>query len=301
MPVVVTGAAGFIGTALVAELTCHGIAVVAVDREPMPHLPAGAVPLRADLLDADPTVPAALAAADAVFHLAGRAGVRGSGPAAERGRHRDNVLATSVVLDLVPPRTPLVITSSSSVYGGSRGWPCTETDPLRPVGGYARSKAAVESLAAGRLAVGGAVAVARPFTVVGERQRPDMALALWAAAARRGDPIRIHGSAARTRDLTDVRDAARALRLVAERGLLGPVNVGTGRPHTLAALADAVRAATGVDVPLQVVPAAAEEPADTWADPTLLARRCGLRPYTDLADVVRRAVAPAAAPAMVTA
>jgi nucleoside-diphosphate-sugar epimerase len=288
--VVVTGAAGFIGSALVDELVRSGLQVVALDRRPPAALPGGAVPLMADLLDPDPVLHDALAGADAVFHLAGRPGVRDPDRHADLRRHRDNVLATQRVLGLVPHSTPLVVTSSSSVYGGSPGRPSAETDPLRPLGGYARSKVAVEALCARRLAAGGSVSVARPFTVVGERQRPDMALAVWTAAARRGDPIRVHGSLARSRDVTDVQDVARALRLMAERGVTGPMNAGTGRPRTLAELVDAVRRAAG-PVPVTVVPAHHADPPGTWADTTALHRRLGLRPRTDLDDVVRRVIA----------
>ena len=294
MAVVVTGAAGFIGTALVAEFARSGVGVVAIDRRPPSNLPAGAVPLVADLLDPDPALQDALAGADAVFHLAGRPGVRDPDPHADLRRHRDNVLATHRVLGLVPPATPLVVTSSSSVYGGSRGRPSAETDPVRPLGGYARSKAAVEVLCARRLAGGGAVAVARPFTVVGERQRPDMALARWVAAARRGNPIRVHGSLGRSRDVTDVRAVARALRLMAERGVTGPLNVGTGRPRTLGELVGAVRRALG-PVPVTVVPAHPADPQGTWADTTRLRRRLGPLPSTNLDGVVRRVIATQAA------
>jgi nucleoside-diphosphate-sugar epimerase len=352
MPVVVTGAAGFLGRALVADLLLAGHRVTALDRRPFPAAllpPGAAVPLdgavfpagasfpgetvrpgadfhpdltsfprgtvlpgaalpaggataewgaglvvvQADLLGGDPAVAAALAGADAVFHLAGRPGVRDGGMAAETARARDNVAATAAVLAAVPRDTPLVVTSSSSVYGGALGRPSREDDPLRPLGGYAASKAAAERLCAAR---GGAVTVLRPFTVAGEGQRPDMALARWIAAVRAGRPVEILGSPARTRDVTDVRDVVRALRAAAERGVTGPLNVGTGRPRTLAELAAAVCRALGVPAELIVSPAAAVEPADTWADTTRLGRRLGFVPVTDLDDLVTRQVAAAGTP-----
>ena len=142
----------------------------------------------------------------------------------------------------------------------------------------------------------GDVAVLRPFTVAGEGQRPDMALARWIAAVRAGRPIGILGSAARTRDVTDVRDLVRALRAAAERGVTGPLNVGTGRPRTLAELAAAVCRALGTPAELVVRPAAAVEPAATWADTTLLGRRLGFVPVTDLDALVARQVAAAPPP-----
>ena len=293
MSVVVTGAAGFLGGALVASLVADAIPVVAVDRRAVPDSP-GVTPLRADLLDGDPAVTAALRSADAVFHLAGRPGVRDAGPAADAARMRDNVRATAAVLEAVPPGLPLVVTSSSSVYGGAAGRPSRETDALRPLGGYARSKAAVELLCAGR-----PVAVLRPFTVAGEGQRPDMALARWIAAVRAGQPIRILGALERTRDVTDVHDVVRAARLAAERGVAGPLNVGTGRPRTLAELAAAVCRVLDAPAELVVLPAAAVEPAATWADTTRLGRTLGFVPATDLDDVVGRQVAATAEPVLV--
>jgi nucleoside-diphosphate-sugar epimerase len=304
MAVVVTGAAGFLGRALVSALVADGVAVIAVDRRPLPAMPGvrtadrrtlsgvravdrrplpGVLGLRADLLAGDPAVAAALAGADAVFHLAGRPGVRDAGPGADAARIRDNVLATAAVLDLVPRDVPLVVTSSSSVYGGAAGRPSREDDPLRPLGAYARSKAMVERLCAGR-----PVTVLRPFTVAGEGQRPDMALARWIAAVRAGRPIRILGSPARTRDVTDVRDLVLAVRLAAERGVTGPLNVGTGRPRTLAELAAAVGRVLDAPAELVVGPAAAVEPAATWADTTRLGRTLGFVPVTDLDALVAR-------------
>lgn len=288
MAVVVTGAAGFLGRALVAALLADGVEVVGVDRVPTDGITA-------DLLGGDGRVVEALAGADAVFHLAGRPGVRDGGPVAAAARARDNVAATAAVLRMVPGATPLVVASSSSVYGGAAGRPSREDDPLRPLGGYARSKAAVERLCRER---GGAVTIARPFTVAGEGQRPDMALARWIAAVRAGRPIRILGSPARTRDVTDVRDVVEALRRAADRGVRGPLNIGTGRPRTLAQLAAAVCRALGAPAELVVAPAGTAEPADTWADTTRLSRTLGFTPTTDLDTLVaRQAAATPATPA----
>lgn len=295
MTVVVTGAAGFVGRAVVAELLRAGRQVVAIDRRSMPVLDdaPGAAPLvlTADLLHRDALVDAALDTAEAVIHLAGCPGVRDSAPDVAHRRGRDNVAATARVLGSVPPRTPLVVASSSSVYGGSHGRPSRETDALAPRGGYARSKVAVEQLCAARAQAGGRVTVVRPFTVVGEHQRPDMALARWLAAADSGEPLHVFGSLARTRDFTDVRDLARALALLADGREVpgGVVNLGTGRPHSLAELIEAVSQVTARPLDTRVTPAAAVEPADTWADPALAEQVVGFVPATDLVDVVARA------------
>ena len=286
MTIVVTGAAGFIGRHLVTELAGTGATVVAIDRRPMPDLPPSAVPLRADLLD--DAAADAIRDASVVFHLAARPGVRERGPEVERERHRDNVLATAAVLSAATPQTAVVVTSSSSVYGGSFSRACAEGDVLLPRGGYARSKVAVEQLCADRLAAGGAAAVARPFTVVGEGQRPDMAIAMWIDAVRRGDRVQLFGGPQRSRDVTDVHDVVRSLIELADRGLGRTVNIGTGVGHSLAALLDAVCAAVGRPAQVESAPACVDDVPATLADTSRFEALLGWRPVTDLAELVRR-------------
>ncbi|SEF54472.1 Nucleoside-diphosphate-sugar epimerase [Thermomonospora echinospora] len=288
MTAIVTGAAGFLGRALTRALLDGGEQVVGIDRLPLAPVP-GLTVLTADLTAGDPMVRAALQSGDKVFHLAGRPGVRDRTAGIARLRHRDNVLAAAAVLDAVPPHVPLVVTSSSSVYGGTTdGRPSHESDPLRPRGGYARSKVRMEGLCARRLAEGGAVTIVRPFTVAGEGQRPDMAFSLWLEAARAGRPLRLLGSPDRTRDITDVRDAVRALIALAEVRARGVVNLGTGTGHSLRRMAEAVAAALGTPVSYVVEPAGADEVTDSLADVRRLVELTGFAPRTDLFDVVAR-------------
>ena len=294
----VTGAAGFIGQALVRALLDTGETVIGIDRQPQPPHP-GLTVITADLVERAEPVRAALATADRVFHLAGCPGVRDAGPDIEARRHRDNVLATAAVLAAVPARTPLVVTSSSSVYGGAvHGRPSAEGDQLRPRGGYARSKIDAERLCLARIEAGARIAIARPFTVAGEGQRPDMALSQWIAAARAGRPLRLLGSDLRSRDVTDVRHAASALIDLTTRGVSGLVNIGSGAGQTLRAMVAAVAAALDVEVRTFVVPASHVEPSDTLADVRTLRARIGWTPQTDLPALVARQVA-ALAPATV--
>jgi nucleoside-diphosphate-sugar epimerase len=292
---VVTGAAGFIGTTLVATLAPIG-PVVAIDRKPFGPGTDGIRRVRADLLDHDPAVTAALEHASVVYHLAGCPDVRDPRPDTEHHRYRDNVLATAAVLARVPPEVPLLVMSSSSVYGGTRrGRPSAETDPLRPHGGYARSKLLVERLCEARTEAGGQVTVVRPFTVAGEGQRPGMALAQWIAAARAGRPLRLLGHPERSRDITDVRDAARALVALGERQVTGVVNLGTGVAWTLRELAGAVAAAFGVEVATVLEPAHPAEVDHTLADTGRLRKLIGWVPWTDLDALVARQAAAAEA------
>lgn len=293
MTVVVTGAAGFIGSHLVESLAASGHDVVGIDRRD--GIPPCAEPIVADLLAGEDAVADALREASVVFHLAAAPSVRDPSPEASARRRRDNVLAAAAVLALVPHDTQLVVTSSSSVYGGALHGgvlrPSHELDPLRPRGGYAAAKVEVERLCRERQARGGLVSVARPFTVAGERQRPDMVVATWLREARLGLPLRIFGSQARTRDVTDVRDVVRALVALATRGLGGTLNVGTGAPVTLGEIAAAVLTAVGGEGSIVVEPAPDDDPPATFADTTRCRRLLGFVPVTDLTGLVRRQLA----------
>lgn len=132
MPVVVTGSAGFLGMAVLQRLHQTGLPSLGIDRRPCPP---GATGIVADLLDDDPAVHDALRHADAVIHLAARAGVRDRGPGIDRARHRDTVQTVERVLGLVPLRTPVVVTSSSSVTAGHA------REPARNMTGCARAAA----------------------------------------------------------------------------------------------------------------------------------------------------------------
>lgn len=293
MSVVVTGSAGFIGRALSQDLVDSGVHVVAIDRRWQPHLD-GTTVLTADLLDRDPLVEVALRDADAVVHLAGCSGVRDSSPGIQARRRRDNVEATRAVAARVPADVPLLVTSSSSVYGGARyGRASHESDPLHPRGGYARSKVGTEQVCAQRADAGGHVLVVRPFTVVGEGQRADMALSRWAAAARAGEPLRIFGSLERTRDFTCVREVARGLVALLGSAATGVVNLGSGAPRTLGDVVHALASVLALEVDVRVEPAAHYEVSGTWADTGRLEDLTGFRPRTDLRDVIERFLADA--------
>ncbi len=288
MTAVVTGSAGFVGRMLVSALAERG-PVIGIDRLPQPPQP-GVTAVEADLLDRHPDVAAALADATVVHHLAGCPDVRDARPDVELCRHRDNVLATAAVLDAAGPRTALLVASSSSVYGGSRGGRASaERDRLRPRGGYARSKVLVEKLCGDR------VTVVRPFTIAGEGQRPGMALSRWIDAARRGDPLPVFGSLHRTRDITDVRDAVRALvelgELAAAGRRIGTVNIGTGTPVTLGEMVAAIGRVLGVPVRPLVTAADAVEVPHTLADVTRLRRLLGWTPRSDVDAIVARQLA----------
>ena len=287
---VVTGAAGFIGSHLTRALAARGHDVIGIDRRP--GVPAPARALLCDLARPHAAACAALAGADGVFHLAGRPGVRDRSPGIECLRRRDNVAATARVLTAVPLTVPVVVASSSSVYGGALHdgvlAPSSEDDELRPRGGYARSKVELEHLCAQRRRAGGVVATVRPFTVAGERGRPDMAIARWLDALARGEPVRVFGSLERRRDVTDVRDVVEGMIRAFELRFSGVVNLGSGCTRTLAEILDAVCRAAGRTAEVMIEPAGEAEVPVTWADTRRMREVLGIEPSRDLYGLVER-------------
>lgn len=301
MKAMVTGSAGFIGGHLADELVSRGYRVVGVDRQckaAQRHYEHVAL----DLACADPSLLAEVASdTDVVFHLAARPGVRGRGPTVDRLRERDNVIATWKLFSALPRDTAVVATSSSSVYGGSFGGVASREDhPLRPLGGYARSKMAMELICDSRRAAGDVVAVIRPFTVAGEGQRHDMAFSSWSRALRTGDPIHILGSGLRSRDITDVRDVVEGLIRAAERGVNETVNLGTGVSHRLIDMARALLRVSRLQGEIVVRPASVDEVHTTLADTTRCQQLLDFVPSTDLdALLARQLGAPVPTPALV--
>lgn len=293
MKALVTGSSGFIGSCLVDELLFAGAEVTGVDRRPRPGDPARFVPM--DLAEANclPELRKWAGWAEVVFHLAGEVGIRNRTPDIARRRRRNIIEAARMVIAASPPRRLLVAVSSSSVYGGAqteggRVIACREGDRPAPVGEYARRKLEMERLF---LRSGRPVAIARPFTVIGEGQRPDMALSLWMEAVRSGRPLRVLGSLERTRDVTDVRLVAAALTRIAQTGETGVFNLGGGRGRTLREMTEAVFSALGAAAPVIVEPAPPEEAVHTLADAARAARTLGVDLTTDLEDAARRQAA----------
>jgi nucleoside-diphosphate-sugar epimerase len=289
----VTGASGFIGAAVSRHLADAGHDVLAVDKRP-PQTPDRRVSTVVGELQ-DPRVASLVAGCQTVVHLAALPGVRASW-SAQAAYWADNVTATHVLLDALTAATSparLVAFSSSSVYPPS-DVPATESDRVSPRSPYAITKLAAETLAMNFAARHGLqVAVVRPFTVYGERQRPEMAMARLVAAALDGQPFRSQGPPADiVRDWTYVGDVAylvaRLVSLPVDRW--PPVlNVASGSFVPLTTIASHLRRLTGVETSWDVVrPAARKHVA---ADISLLRSLVpDFRP-TPLADGLARQLA----------
>ncbi len=147
------------------------------------------------------------------------------------------------VQGLDPAPTVVLLSSGGTVSDPQGRAPYDEQAPTRPLSAYGAAKLALESLLAERapgrhvtLRVANAYGPGQP---VGSGQG---IIAHWPRAARRGEPVRLFGDPATTRDYVNVEDISEALVAVAaSTGPLPPVlNVGSGRPTTLQELAETV-------------------------------------------------------------
>lgn len=309
MRVAVTGGAGFIGSHLVEALLARGDRVSVIDNLDDAYDPrikeanlaaiaafgAGASRLvRGDVRDPE-ALGAALEGAEAVVHLAARAGVRSSliDPQLYTAV---NVGGTAAVLDAlrVRPGVRLVLASSSSVYGASARPPFDEDDAAdRPQSPYAATKRAAELLAhAAHAGWGTPVTCLRFFTVYGPRQRPEMAISRFLRLALAGEALPLYGDTRSSRDYTWVGDVVAAILASLDRPRpYAVINVGGGRPVTLADLARAVGRATGRAVTVEELPPQPGDVPLTHASTARAEALLGWRPMVGLDEGLARTAA----------
>ncbi|MGY2083164.1 NAD-dependent epimerase/dehydratase family protein [Blastococcus sp. SYSU DS0539] len=229
MTVLITGVAGFVGSALARRLLAAGEHVIGVDcltdyydpglkKENLASVPAdGFTFVGEDLNTVD--LDRLLDGVSTVFHEAGQPGVRKSW-GEDFGTYVDaNVSATQRLLEAArraPALQRLVYASSSSVYGNALTYPTTEDDLPRPHSPYGVTKLAAEHLCTLYADNFGVPTVSlRYFTVYGPGQRPDMAFHRFIRAALADRPIEVYGTGEQIRDFTFVDDVVAANLLVA--------------------------------------------------------------------------------------
>jgi UDP-glucose 4-epimerase len=301
--VVVTGAAGFIGSHLCDRLLADGHDVVGIDSfsdyyersRKKENLEAARSNERftlveLDLVDGD--VARALRGAAVVFHLAGQPGVRPSwGDHFDRYVH-DNVVGTQRVLEALRehPVERLVFASSSSVYGDAEMFPTKETALPRPVSPYGMTKLAAEHLVfVYHRNFGVPVTSLRYFTVYGPRQRPDMAFHRFMEALVDGDEIEIYGDGEQTREFTFITDAVEGTVKAATADVVGQViNLGGGSRVTVNRVLDTLEDISGMKTRRRYLPAAPGDPRHTGASINLAREKLGWEPRVTLREGLTR-------------
>jgi UDP-glucuronate 4-epimerase len=318
--VLVTGAAGFIGSHVCRHLLNRGDEVVGVDNLNDYYDPALKKARLSWLADkrnflfhqldiaeerALETVLGETAQGGRritkVVHLAAQAGVRYSleNP---RAYIRSNVAGHLEILELcraLPSFEHLVYASSSSVYGGNKKIPFSETDPVdKPVSLYAATKKADELMSHTYSHLYAIPQTGlRFFTVYGPWGRPDMAYWLFTQAMLEGKPIRVFNNGETQRDFTYVDDVVEAVVAVLDRAPMAEkpphrvYNVGNNNPVRLGHFIDVLEKLLGVQAVRKFEPMQPGDVERTFADMSELERDFGFKPKVAIEDGLERFVA----------
>ena len=304
--VLVTGAAGFLGSHLTEALLARGHRVTGIDCFPpyydaalkrsnlsqaLTHQAFRFVEMDLSTGDGAPYLPAG----GWVFHQAAQPGVRASWDAGFADYLGHNLLATQRLLEACR-RVDLqsfVFASSSSVYGNIPEGEVSEDDPRRPMSPYGVTKVGGEELMRVYHREFGVPTVSlRYFTVCGPRQRPDMAFHKILRALATDTPFPLYGDGNQERDFTDVSDAVEANLLAAERGERGAVyNVGGGHPVNVAHAISVLESASGRKARLDRKPRAEGDPRRTAANLSRARRDLGYDPKVPVDEALRREAA----------
>jgi UDP-glucuronate 4-epimerase len=303
MRIVVTGAAGFIGSHLAERLLADGHEVVGLDAF-IPYYPR--VIKESNLTSAmtheryrfferdlrsDPLA-AILEGSDAVIHEAAMPGLPASWTSFDQYM-TCNLQATQRLLEACRAARVgrLVLASTSSVYGlDATG---NESDLPRPVSPYGVTKLAAENLGqAYARSFGLDVVVCRYFSIFGPRQRPDMAYHIFGRALLEGRPIKVFGDGRQSRENTYVGDCVDGTVRALLRGeSAGVYNLGGGTETTLLEALGVLERVTGNVANVQYVSARTGDQRRTLADTTRAQAELGWEPSIGIEEGLRLEVA----------
>ncbi len=313
MHVLLSGAAGFIGSHLADRLLARGDRVTGIDNfdpfypraEKVGNLRRASAAKGFELLEVDITDPAALRGAvasrtfDVVVHLAAKAGVR---PSIENPTAyvQTNVLGTQCLLEVARERgvPRFVFASSSSVYGNTASVPFTEDDSATAaISPYAATKRSGELLCAThQVLYHGSMMCLRFFTVYGPRQRPDLAIRKFASLMAAGKPIQLFGDGGTERDYTWIDDIIEGTLSAVDRTAMVEdefqiINLGGSRTTTLRRLVELVAAALGVTPTIERLPPQPGDVVRTCANVSKARALLGYEPRTSIEEGIPRFIA----------
>jgi len=306
--VLVTGAAGFIGSHLVEALSAQGDEIVGIDNfdpfypRAMKEQNLAEIGQRRgfsfreqDMLDV-PALRALLTPDTVIVHLAAKAGVRPS-LADPVGYARANVTGTAAVLEAARQAgvSRIVFGSSSSVYGDSTPAPFREDAvATAPVSPYAATKRAGELLLGSVAPIYGFRAASlRFFTVYGPRQRPDLAIHAFARKMVEGRTLTLFGDGTQARDYTYCDDVVAGVLAAIAWTATAPVgvetfNLGGSRSVPTEAMVAEIARALGVEPKIEWAPMQPGDVQRTAADLTKSGAVLGYAPKTPFPEGIRR-------------
>lgn len=305
--ILVTGAAGFIGSHLVEALLSAGHTVVGVDNMneyydvSLKEARLAKFKDRITFHKLDIEDHEALCSLmsdiqpDAICHLAAQAGVRYSldHPLTYGS---SNVVGTVSVLEAARKAnvTQVVMASSSSVYGETGRIPFQEDDAAdKPLSVYAATKRATELIAHAYTHLHSMqVTCLRFFTVYGPYGRPDMALFKFVKAMLAGDPIDVYNRGDMKRDFTYVDDIVSGFTAALARpNGYAVYNLGHGSPVSLMDFIAILEKELGVSAKLNLLPMQPGDVPLTYADTTKAKQELGFEARVGVPEGVKRFVA----------
>jgi UDP-glucuronate 4-epimerase len=309
--ILITGAAGFIGSHLVDRLLSEGAwKITAIDdfndfyspsikrANIQSHLENANYHLvEADIRDYD-----ALRRAfsdqsfDCIVHLAARAGVR---PSLKQPQLyvETNINGTVHLLELARERglKQFVFASSSSVYGTNERVPFSEDDPIfDPISPYAATKAAGELICHTYSHLYDMrIVCLRFFTVYGARQRPDLAIHKFARLISEGKPIPVFGDGTTRRDYTFIDDIIAGVRAAIDydQSKYEIINLGESRTVELRELISLLENTLGQQAKIDRQPLQPGDVPQTFADITKARQLLNYNPQTQIEDGLKKFVA----------
>lgn len=311
MTILVTGAAGFIGSETASALLARGESVIGVDNLNAYYAPAlkearldrlrarkNFTFIKADIADHDALTEALGGHKfSSIIHLAAQAGVRHS-ITHPFDYGRSNLDGHLVMMELSRRREVRNMTyaSSSSVYGGNDKTPFSEDDPAdAPVSLYGATKKANEAMSAayGRL-YSLPLTGLRFFTVYGPWGRPDMAYWTFADKIMKGEPLDIFNRGAMARDFTYIDDIVAGVLAAHDNppgephGFHRLYNLGNDRPEELMSLVAALEGALGKTSDKVMKPMQPGDVERTWADISRARKELGFSPTVTLTEGIER-------------
>lgn len=299
--IIVTGAAGFIGSHLVNTLLQQGEEVIGIDEfndyydpqlkrkniasfENSPNFTL----VEGDIQFLD--LPKLFQDVKTVYHQAAQAGVRNSWGQGFRAYTERNINTTQVLLEAAKDASRLkrlVFASTSSIYGDAETLPTHEEIEPKPVSPYGITKLAAERLCGLYHKNFGVPFVSlRYFTVYGPRQRPDMAFHKFFKAVLQDEAIPIYGDGRQTRDFTFVSDAVAAnLAAATVPEAMGEIfNIGGGSRVVLTEVLDTMEEIVGKSIKRNHIEKAMGDARHTAADVSKARKILGYRPQVSLKE-----------------